>query len=47
MHKQWYSVYGTSPNGGDEILLAKVRSQGCAHIVAQALRRIYTNVRIV
>lgn len=44
--KVWYEVYGDGPTEGN-ILLAKVKSKGLAHIIANALSAAkYTNIII-
>ena len=43
--KIWYEIYGQGQDN-EPVLLAKVKSQGLANIVAMKLQEIYTNVTV-
>jgi len=42
--KVWFEIWGTGQY--DHVLLAKVKSQGLAHIVANELVKHYKNIEI-
>jgi len=44
--KIWYEIYGDGPTKNN-ILLVKVKSKGLAYIIANQLKTMYNNIKII